>query len=130
VLAAGYDLDFGEPAYSDDATSTRGRVRFPTGQDHAAVLPWIASNPARANSALFTRVVSQVGRRARLTEDDARAMSMRVRRQITDFLDASAPGPDLRIDIVCPHCGNDMSYEFDLVDFFFFGGARDPGRRP
>jgi hypothetical protein len=41
-----------------------------------------------------------------------------VRAELAEWLDAHTPGPDLFLDLACPHCKSDMSYAFDLHGFF------------
>jgi hypothetical protein len=92
-------------------------VRLPTGADQQAIEALALRNPAAANTLLFSRIVLQVDGCAP-TEDDIRAWSPALRAELAAWLDAHAPGPDLFLDLTCPHCKADMSYAFDLSAFF------------
>jgi T4 bacteriophage base plate protein len=105
-------------AYSVEIGGHRLTVRFPNGADQAAVETLATINAAAANTALFSRVVLDIDGKGPPTEDDARAWPIALRAELATWLDANAPGPDLFIDIACPHCRADMSYSFDLDAFF------------
>jgi len=50
------------------------------------------------------------------------AQSIEMMREITAWLKSITPGPLLKVEIQCPHCGADMSYPFDLYGFFLPNG--------
>jgi hypothetical protein len=106
----------------EGATATNVLVRLPSGRDQEAIAPLAASNPAAANTRLFSRVVLRWGDSGPLDEEAARALPLKQRQQLAAFLDRTAPGPDLRIDVQCPLCGADMAYRFDLHGFFLSSG--------
>lgn len=116
-----YEFDLSAPARSEDARSNHVTLRLPVGLDLEAVLDCKDLNPALANTRLFARIVKSVGH-SRVDEAAARDLPLRLRGEITDFLRGITPGPDLKIDIQCPHCGTDMSYGFDLYGFFLPNG--------
>ena len=80
-----------------------------------------ARNPAIANTKLFARIVKKLGRES-LNEAAVRELSLRTRSEITAFLNKITPGPELKIEVQCPHCRGDMSYPFDLYGFFLPNG--------
>jgi hypothetical protein len=98
-------------------------VRLPTGRDQEAIAPLAATNPAAANTRLFSRVVLRWGEAGSLDEDAARALPLRHRSELAAFLERTSPGPDLHLDLHCPWCGGEMGYRFDL-DGFFLPSAR------
>lgn len=93
-------------------------VRLPRGDDQAAIEALALSNPAAANTRLFARLVLDVEGRGAPTEDEVRGWPVARRAQLSAWLEAHAPGPDLFLDLDCPHCHADMSYVFDLPGFF------------
>jgi hypothetical protein len=115
------------PAYrvqlGEGAAAVSVSVRLPTGRDQEAIAPLVATNPAAANTRLFSRVVQRWGEARSLDEDAARALPLKQRSQLAAFLERSSPGPDLYLDVACPWCSLDMGYRFDL-DGFFLPSAR------
>lgn len=118
-----YEFDLSAAARPDDDQSNHVVLRLPLGRDLETVLDCKDLNPALANTRLFARIVSKLGRSG-LDEAAARDLPLRLRCEITDFLRAITPGPDLKIEIQCPHCGTDMTYGFDLYSFFLPNGQR------
>jgi len=116
-----YEFELSEPARKDDPKSQTVVLRLPSGQDQEAILDSKDLNPAVANTRLFARIVKKLGRRG-LDEAEARGLPLKARHEITAFLRKISPGPDLEIDIQCPHCGHDMSFPFDLYGFFLPNG--------
>jgi hypothetical protein len=119
---ARYDFTLSEPAFAGDDTSHRGALRLPTGRDHEAILQASQQNPSVANTRLLSRILLRLGRSASPSEEAVRGLALRTRQEIGQFLHAITPGPDLTIDIQCPHCGADMTYPFDLYAFFLPSG--------
>lgn len=116
-----YEFDLSEAARKGDPKSTHVVLRLPTGQDLEAILDCKDVNPAVANTRLFSLVVKTLGREG-LNEASARELSLKTRHEITDLLNKITPGPVLKIEIQCPHCGTDMCYPFDLYGFFLPSG--------
>jgi hypothetical protein len=116
-----YEFELSEPARKDDPKSKVVSLRLPTGRDQEAILDGKDLNPAVANTRLFARIVKKLGRRG-LDEQEARDLPLKVRQEMTTFLRRLSPGPDLDIDIQCPHCRGDMSFPFDLYSFFLPNG--------
>jgi hypothetical protein len=116
-----YEFDLSEALRKDDPRSGHVVLRLPTGLDQEAVLDCKEVNPAMANTRLFARIVKKLGREG-LSEAMARDLPMWARQEITAFLKKVVPGPELHIEIQCPHCGADMSYPFDLNSFFLPNG--------
>jgi hypothetical protein len=106
-----------EAAYSTTLDGRPALVRLPTGSDQQAVEALAATNPAAANTRLFSRVVVDLAGTTP-TEDDAREWPLHVRAELVAWLEAHAPGPDLWLDLACPYCKADVSYVFDLHAFF------------
>ncbi len=121
VVQPWYEFDLSAPAKPDDDKSKHIVLRLPVGRDLEAVLDCKDVNPALANTRLFARIVKTVGRSG-LDEAGARDLPLRLRSEITELLRGITPGPDLRIEIQCPHCGTDMTYGFDLYSFFLPNG--------
>jgi hypothetical protein len=117
-IRARYDFTLSEPAFADDPDSIRGAFRLPTGSDQEAVAELGDINVAAANTRLFSRVLLHLGRRAPVSEADARAMPLKIRRDLNALIAKHSPGPNLDIEVQCPHCGADMTYPFDLYSFF------------
>lgn len=106
------------PAFSIELGGMPAQVRLPTGADQQAVEAIALRNPSAANTLLFSRVVLQLDGRTP-TEAEARTWPPALRAELAAWLEARAPGPDLFLDLACPHCNSDMSYTFDLPAFFF-----------
>lgn len=113
-----YDFTLSRPAWSEDDSSSKGSLRLANGGDHEALLAVEDQNPATVRSRLFSRIIVRLGRGSGLEESAARALPLDLRREISAFLESITPGPDLTIEIQCPHCGADMTYPFDLSAFF------------
>jgi hypothetical protein len=97
-------------------------LRLPTGADQAAVETLALANPAAANTRLFARLVLDVDSQGAPTEAEVRAWPATLRAQLSAWLAAALPGPDLFLELSCPHCKADMSYAFDLHAFFLPSG--------
>jgi len=108
-----YRVQLGEGAAARTAL-----VRLPTGRDQEAIAPLAATNPAAANTRLFSRVVLRWAEAGSIDEDAARALPIKQRSELAAFLERTSPGPDLYLDLHCPWCGGDMGYRFDLYGFF------------
>lgn len=121
---AQYEVHLSRPLYADDETSADVSLRLPTGADQEALADVIDTNPGLANTRLYTRLLLRAGKRGAVTEDEARAFPLAARAELAAFVRNNAPGPDLRIEIACPHCAADMSYPFDLNAFFLPNGGR------
>jgi hypothetical protein len=106
-----------EPAYSLTLGGVPARVRLPTGADQEAIETLALTNPVAANTLLFSRVVIEYDGR-KPAPDEVRNWSPAVRAELAAWLDGHAPGPDLFLDLACPHCRSDLSYAFDLYGFF------------
>jgi hypothetical protein len=98
------------------------RLRLPDGADQAAVEALALSNPAAANTRLFARLVQDVDGKGPPGEEGVRAWPAALRSELGAWLAANLPGPDLFLDLACPHCKADMSYAFDLHAFFLPSG--------
>ena len=105
------------PATASTAAA-RLRLRWPSGADQAAVESLALTNPAAANTRLFTRLVQDIDGRGAPDEAAVRAWPIGLRTRLSAWLAANTPGPDLYLDLDCPHCRTDMSYAFDLPAFF------------
>jgi hypothetical protein len=116
-----YEFALAETVWPGDETSWRGAIRFPTGADHEAVLA-AGENTAAANTALLSRILVRLGSRRALDVEAVRNLPLSARQQIIGFLKRLMPGPDLTVEIQCPHCGSDMTYPFDLHGFFLPNG--------
>jgi hypothetical protein len=102
----------------EQGVSHLARLRLPTGADLTAVAPLLESSPGAANTRLYARLLQSLEGFEVGSEDAVRRLPLRLRGQIADFIRRRSPGPDLRIEVGCPHCGADMAYEFDLHGFF------------
>jgi hypothetical protein len=105
------------PEYRITLGGKPAHVRLPTGADQQAVESLALSNPAAANTLLFARVTLEYDGQPP-TLDAVRAWPPAVRAELAAWLDAHAPGPDLFLDLACPHCQADISYTLDLYGFF------------
>jgi hypothetical protein len=94
------------------------QLRWPTGADQAAVEELALVNPAAANTRLYARLVHDVDGQGPPDEAAVRAWPVALRARVGAWLEAHVPGPDLFLDLACPHCNADMSYAFDLPAFF------------
>lgn len=110
-LAASYRVALGDAGES-------ALVRLPTGNDQEVIAALALSNPAAANTRLFSRLILQWGDAGALDEEQVRALPFKLRQQLVAFLERTAPGPDLYLDVQCPMCGAAMPYTFDLNAFF------------
>lgn len=99
------------------------RLRLPDGEDQAAVEQLALANPAAANTRLFARLVQDVDGQGPPGEDEVRAWPSALRAAVAAWLAQHLPGPDLFLELACPHCKADMSYAFDLNAFFFLTSA-------
>jgi len=116
-----YQFEFSAAPRKGDPASTLAVLRLPTGRDLEAILDCKDVNPALANTKLFARILKKLGR-ARIDEEVAREIPLKLRQELTAFLRQITPGPELNVEIQCPHCGADMSYPFDLYGFFLPNG--------
>lgn len=119
---ARYEFTLTEAALPGDQTSHRGALRLPTGRDHETILGVNQHNAAVVNTRLLSRIILRLGQSQSLSEEAVRALPLRARQEIVRFLHGVMPGPNLNIEIQCPHCGTDMTYPFDLYAFFLPNG--------
>ncbi|AKC86780.1 hypothetical protein WQ53_08430 [Pseudoxanthomonas suwonensis] len=111
-------LDRPQAVYQADIAGTAMQLRLPTGADQAAIETLAMANPAAANTRLFARIVLDVDGQGAPDEETVRAWPLAMRSQLVAWLEDHAPGPELFLELVCPHCRADMSYAFDLDAFF------------
>jgi hypothetical protein len=107
------------PAYRLSLGGRELLVRLPTGADQDAVEAVALANPAAANTRLYARLVLDVDGAGAPDQDAVRAWPAGLRAELNEWLQEHSPGPDLFLDLACPHCAADMSYAFDLYAFFF-----------
>ncbi len=107
-----------QPTYRVQLAENELLLRLPTGADQAAIETLALANPATANTRLFARLVLDINGQGAPDEAAVQAWSLALRSQLAAWLEAHAPGPDLFLDLACPHCRADMSYAFDLDAFF------------
>lgn len=123
------ELPFKPAAASDDAGLHAVRLgehtlhlRAPNGADQQAVEALAQHNAAAANTRLFSRLVQRMegpeGSEPAPDEAAVRAWPLARRQALALWLQSNLPGPDLFLDLACPHCQADMSYVFDLHRFF------------
>jgi len=111
VIATSYRVALGD-------VGLNALVRLPAGSDQAAIASLAVSNPAAANTRLFSRLILKWSDVGTLDEEQVRALPFKQRQQLAAFLERTAPGPDLYLDVQCPMCGVAMPYTFDLNAFF------------
>jgi hypothetical protein len=119
---AEYEFSLSAAANAEDDGSWQGAIRLPNGADHEAVLEARPANTAVSNTVLLSRILVRLGKRQRFDLETVRNLPLGARQEILRFLKKIMPGPDLTIEIQCPHCGADMSYPFDLHAFFLPNG--------
>lgn len=117
--AAATTVAFPATANADAVSLT---LRWPDGTDQAAVESLALANPAAANTRLFARLVQDVDGQGAPAEAAVRAWPIGLRTRLSAWLSAHTPGPDLYLDLDCPHCRADMGYAFDLPAFFLSNG--------
>lgn len=97
-------------------------LRAPNGADQQAIEALAQHNAAAANTRLFSRLVQRIegpeGEALAPDEGAVRAWPLARRQALALWLQSNLPGPDLYLDLACPHCQADMSYVFDLHSFF------------
>lgn len=118
-------LDHPQPVYEVQLAGRTLRLRLPTGADQAVVEDLALSNPAAANTRLFARLVHDVDGQGAPAEADVRGWPVALRAALGAWLADHLPGPDLFMELACPHCRADMSYAFDLHAFFLPSASVD-----
>jgi hypothetical protein len=101
-----------------DLGDCRVLLRLPDGADQAAVETLALANPAAANTRLFARILLDVDGAGPPDEQALRAWPLARRNRLAAWLAQALPGPDLMLDLACPHCQGDISYAFDISSFF------------
>ncbi len=128
LLLSELPLRLAEPRPDEDGTRRVDlpggavRLRWVNGADQAAVEALAVDNPAAANTRLFARLLLDDGGRGAVDEAAVRAWPLARRQALAGWLQASLPGPNLFLELACPHCAADMSYALDLPGFFLPNG--------
>lgn len=114
--------------YQDASGAWQRELVFalPTGEDEEVAGGRRDPNPTRQRDVLWARCLRRVGDMdpRRVEVQGARVLadlSMADRRLVQEALDAAAPGPDLRREIPCAHCGRPFQAALDMGGFFPLG---------
>lgn len=99
---------------------TTGVVRMMNGYDAEMVLPQFRKNQAAATTLLMSRLMKfdESGDGFMLNTSMVSNMTIHDRDVITGIMNDNKFGVDMKVDIVCPNCGEYLSEEAGVSDFF------------
>lgn len=96
------------------------RFRLPTAGDQAELLDSDLPSMAERRTWLLARCILQLGEvSGPLGRDVVHSLDSRSRREIEAQIDLALPELDLRMDVLCVHCGQTQVMPFDVSSFFF-----------
>ncbi len=92
--------------------------RLPNGEDQELLSPIFADDNSSAEDTLFARCINRIDGVKKKDESIARKLSPIAREEIAKKMEEIAPQVDLKIDVKCPECGNEFSFDFGIAQFF------------
>lgn len=119
---------FGDPARvpfelkkgaKDEETGERvksGYIRMPKGIDQELLDTIARKNMGQANTSLITRVVESLGN-IKLNANVIKKLSTVDREKIIETISENTFGPDFRVEITCPSCGEEFDTGVHPVNF-------------
>lgn len=112
----------------DGGVHTDIELRYPNGADQETVGPVMRHEPARGVSLLYRDIIQKVGivPKEKITEEMILKMTIRDRTYIQDLIEENMPGPELNVEIICPHCGEYFKVLLAFRDFFRSRGQSRP----
>ena len=95
-------------------------LRLPTAGDQEDLVDAALETEAERRSWLLARCVERYGGRTEpIDVEFARALPMRVRKELEAAIEGAAPDLDLEMEVVCTHCDAAFAAPFDVRVFFF-----------
>lgn len=113
-------LEFELPDGVSDGTNVhkKGWLKLPTGIIEKNLAPMLSTNPGKANTALITSCIQQLGDLPMVDTSMVRSMTRRDRDYITNIIKKGGVGPQFRLGVTCPYCMNDFKVLLELPNFF------------
>ena len=113
-------LEFELPDGVFDGTNVHknGWLKLPTGTVEKNLAPMLGTNPGKANTALITSCIEQLGDLPMVDTSIVRSMTRRDREYITNLIKKGGVGPQFRLGVTCPYCMNDFKVMLELPNFF------------
>lgn len=121
-VRAAYHLELSPEAAPEDGPGGGRRAiafRLPNGEDQEVLAPLLASDPARALTALFERCVAGAEDSPEEAVERVARLSPRARLELERAMEEAAPAVEHDMELGCPECGRSFTAPFDLQDFFF-----------
>lgn len=118
-MGVGYvDFELPDGVSDGEIVHKKGYLKLPTGQLEEQLAPMLNQNPGKANTALITACIEQLGDIPMVDTKLVRSMTRRDREYITHLIKDANVGPQFRIGVSCPYCGNDFKVMLELPNFF------------
>lgn len=95
-----------------------GRFFLSTGEVEERMVDVLRTNPGKANTALFTAGIKQLGSLKMVDAKMIREMTRRDREYLSNLVKANQPGPQFLVDTICPLCIEEYKVPIELPYFF------------
>lgn len=112
------DFELPDGVHDGENVHKKGWLKLPTGTLEEQLAPMLNQNPGKANTALITACIEQLGDLPMVDTKMVRSMTRRDREYITRLIKEVNVGPQFRVGISCPYCGNDFKVMLELPNFF------------
>lgn len=112
------DFELPDGVSDGETIHKKGYLKLPTGALEEQLAPMVNQNPGKANTALITACIEQLGDLPMVDTKLVRSMTRRDREYITNLIKNANVGPQFRVGVSCPYCGTDFKVMLELPNFF------------
>lgn len=112
------DFELPDGVYDGETVHKKGWLKLPDGYIEEQLAPMVNQNPGKANTALITACIQQLGDLPMIDSKMVRSMTRKDREYITSLIKDANVGPQFRVGVSCPYCGNDFKVMLELPNFF------------
>lgn len=93
-----------------------GHISLPTGLDREILSPVVATNVAKAETLMLTRLC-RFDDNTPVTDDVMASLSLRDRKYLQRLLNENLFGVNTQVDISCPDCGTEFTASLNVKNF-------------
>lgn len=113
-------IDFELPdGVSDGETiHKKGWLKLPDGNLEESIAAAVRNNIGKANTALITACIEQLGDLPMVDTKVVRSMTQLDRNYLTKLIKKAGCGPEFRVGVSCPYCSTDFKVQLELPNFF------------
>jgi hypothetical protein len=108
------------PASGNKKKSKYSHVEFrlPNGGDQELLSPVFLDDNSEVEDLLLARCINRIDGKKKKDGSIIEKLSPIARESIAKKMEEIAPQVDLKIDVKCPECGNEFSFDFNIAQFF------------